>query len=71
MRQACLVIRVRSGSWGSASSPGPALPRAGMAGGAPDPGLLNGLAMVRVLWGTVETVRADHRAPNCCIVVTN
>ena len=45
MRQACLVMRVLSGSPGSASSPGPALPRAGMAGGA-DPELLKGLAMV-------------------------
>ena len=46
MRQACLVMRVLSGSWLSPSSSGPALPRAGMAGGAPDPGLLNGLAMM-------------------------
>ena len=40
-------MRVLSGSWGSASSPGLPLPLAGMAGG-PDPELLNGLAMVRV-----------------------
>ena len=44
MRQACLVMRVLSGSWVSSVSPGPALPRAGMAGGAPE--LLKGLAMM-------------------------
>ena len=48
MRQACLVMRVLSGSWASSSSC-PALPLAGMAGGAP--GLLNGLAMVVTVMG--------------------
>ena len=64
MRQACLVMRVLSGSWGSVSSPWLPLPLAGMAGG-PDPELLNGLAMVRVL----EVCGDDDRSQELPTVV--
>ena len=68
MRQACLVMRVLSGSWVSASSPGLALPLAGMAGG-PDPELLNGLAMVTVIKDCGDDDVSGHRSSQllyCC-----